>query len=180
MPDFFANVTPTRFRVEAVRNRYSVGVRQAFTRAVAVRVGDRTTTVRQGPQFRIGVQRQLTRVVSVGTQGPRGAPGEGWVEVPFRFGDATPKPLVTVAAGVLVKAVRLFVTEAFDGAGAALSVGDAGDPERLMASAEVLPGFVGEYETAPAVSYVVPTQVLLYITPGAVASAGGGVVVIEA
>lgn len=160
--------------------RFAVGVRQTFTRAVRVRLGDTLVRVDQAPVWRVGVRERTTRVIVGGTQGPRGAPGAGFIEVAFAFGDATPKPLATVAAGSLVKAVRLFVTEAFDGTAPALAVGDAGDPARLMAAGQNLPGTVGEYETAPGFVYGSGTQVQLHITPGAGATAGRGVVVIEA
>lgn len=169
-----------RFQVRTDGTRYAVGVRQTFTRAVRVPVGETVVRVDQAPVWRVGVRQRSTRVIVGGTQGPRGAPGDGWIEVAFAFGDATPKPLASVAAGTLVKAVRLFVTEGFDGTAPALAVGDAGDPERLMAAGQNLPGVVGEYETAPGVVYDVLTQVRLTITPGAGATTGRGVVVIEA
>lgn len=100
------------------------------------------------------------------------------VEFPFAFGDASPRTVRNVAAGKLVRRTQIHITEAFDGAGAALAVGDAGDAERLMAEGTNDPTDTGTYETNPAHRYGSDTDVLLTITPGAGASAGAGLLVL--
>lgn len=97
--------------------------------------------------------------------------------IAFAWGDASPKPLLTVPAGSRVLSVRLIVDTAFDGAGAALTVGD-GDPDRLLAAGENDPGTPGSYAAHPAVLYGADTALTLTITPGAGASQGAGAVII--
>ena len=98
--------------------------------------------------------------------------------IAFAWGDASPKQLLTVPAGRRVLTVRLIVDTAFDGAGAALAVGDAGDPGRLLAAAENDPGTPGTYAAHPAVLYGADTALTLTITPGAGASQGAGAVIV--
>lgn len=100
------------------------------------------------------------------------------VDVPFACGDASPKPLISAPAGKVIHDVRVAVTTAFDGAGAALTVGSAGDPDELMTAAQNLPSEAGAYEVSPGVSYGSTTAINLSITPGSGATQGAGVVTI--
>ncbi|NBC34077.1 MAG: hypothetical protein GVY13_15495 [Alphaproteobacteria bacterium] len=102
----------------------------------------------------------------------------GTALVPFAWGDASPKPLLTVPAGTRVLTVRLIVDSAFDGAGAALAVGDAGEPDRLLAAAENDPSTPGIYAAHPAALYGAETALALTITSGAGTSQGAGAVIV--
>lgn len=111
--------------------------------------------------------------------GPKGDPG-GFVvdELEFAYGDATPELIGTAFAGKTIISVQLLVTQAFDGTSPSLTIGDAGNNSRLMASSDNDPATVGQYETHPVYAYGSDTAVKLYITPGAGATQGRGLVVI--
>ena len=98
--------------------------------------------------------------------------------VPFAYGDASPKPLLTVPAGGRVLAVRVIIDSPFDGAGAALSVGDAAGPAGLMPAGANDPAVPGTYAAHPAALYATGTALTLAITPGAGASQGTGLVML--
>lgn len=120
------------------------------------------------------------KTINIQLSGPAGPPGSGGaVEIPFAYGDATPKDLLLVVANKLVYTVSVVIKQAFNGVGAALTIGSSGSPSALMAANENDPTQVGEYETNPSVFYGVNTQLQLFITPGAGASAGSGVVLIS-
>lgn len=110
-----------------------------------------------------------------GPMGPQGASGTGAaLEIPFAYGDATPKFITTAASGKLVYEASVLITETFNGAGAALVIGDAGIADRLLAATENDPGTLGTYTTHPNIVYLVDTVINLTITPGAGASQGAG------
>lgn len=124
-------------------------------------------------------EQQLT-VISLGEQGPPGRTGltgpggSGAIEINFAFGDATPAVLTTVLANKIVYGVALHIRVPFDGVGAALTVGDAGDTDRLMSSDENVPALIGSNTTNPAYAYSTDTELLLSITAGAGATQGSG------
>jgi len=127
------------------------------------------------------------QTISVGEQGPTGAQGPigltgpaggAAVEMSFSYGDATPATIATAVAGKLVYGVGVHIKVPFDGVGAALRVGDAGQLDRLMAATENDPTQVGSSTTAPAYAYGVNTAVLLSVTPGAGATQGSGIIVL--
>lgn len=116
-----------------------------------------------------------------GPQGPVGPPGPAGaasVEINFAFGDATPVTVVTATANKLVYSVQIHIRVPFNGTGAALTVGDAAQPDRLMKATENDVLTVGANTTAPAYMYTVNTPLLLSITPGAGATQGAGVLVL--
>lgn len=98
---------------------------------------------------------------------------------PFSFADASPVDVTTVAAGRAILAVAIVVQTPFDGAGAALSVGDAAIPDRFMAAAEVDPAAAGRYESSPVLALAADAAVRLSIAPGAGATAGSGLLVLD-
>ena len=114
-----------------------------------------------------------------GPTGPAGPPGSVAVEANFAFGDATPAAITTALAGKLVYGVELYIKTPFDGVGAQVVVGDAGQADRLMAANENDLLTVGGNHTTPAHAYAVDTPILLSITPGAGATQGAGVIVLR-
>lgn len=114
-----------------------------------------------------------------GPQGPQGPAGGATLEFPFSFGDATPATVTTALAGKLVYAVQLHIRTPFDGVGAALTVGDAAQTDRLMRASENDPFTTGSNTTAPAYAYGADTTVQLGIIPGAGATQGAGVLVLN-
>lgn len=128
--------------------------------------------------------RSVGGVVAAGQQGPQGLmglpgpAGGAAIEVAFSYGDATPVSAATALAGKLVYGVQIHIRVPFNGTGAALTVGDAGDTARLMAAVDNDPTAVGSYTTTPAYAYGSDTGLTLSITPGAGASQGAGVLVL--
>jgi hypothetical protein len=119
----------------------------------------------------------VTRVAEgVAGWGDAGTGSSSVIEHPFAWGDASPATVGLPLAGQTVFRSEIVITEAFDGAGAYLKLGDAGNPQRLIAETEVDPAQVAAFETAPAVAFDGQTAVLLTIVPGGAASAGRGVV----
>lgn len=146
---------------------------------------DNAVVVVEKPQVSTVVaDRAVAGVVAAGQQGPAGAtgpagpPGAAAVEVAFAYGDATPVALTTALSGKLVYGVDLHIRVPFDGSGAALTVGDAGNTARLMAANENDPTAAGSYTTTPVYAYGSDTGLTLSITPGAGASQGAGVLVL--
>jgi hypothetical protein len=101
-----------------------------------------------------------------------------FIELPFSYGDATPKPLSTALTGKLIHEIQIHIVTPFDGVGAALTVGDAGDPARLMAADQVDPATVATYAVHPGHRYESDTQMNLFITPGEGATQGDGLAII--
>lgn len=131
------------------------------------------------------LDRTVSGVVAVGQQGPAGAQGPAGpagsitLEFPFAFGDATPATVTTATANKVIYGVQVHITTAFDGVGAALVVGDAGQADRLMAAQENDPFVAGSYTTSPAHAYGVGTNILLGITAGAGATQGAGILIVS-
>lgn len=116
------------------------------------------------------------QIVTVSEPGPPGADAVGQRAFPFSCGDATPATLMTVNAGQMILAVTISLDVPFNGVGASLSVGDAGDDGRLLDSNMIEPTIVGAFQNAPCLRFVSDTQILLTIVPGTGASSGSGVV----
>jgi hypothetical protein len=114
----------------------------------------------------------------VGPAGPAGDPTDNTFQLSFSYGDATPEFIGTAPAGKLIETVRIYITQAFNGTSPSLTIGDAGDTDRLMAAVQNNPAAIGMYESFPIHSYGGATAVNLYIVPGAGATTGAGLVVI--
>lgn len=97
----------------------------------------------------------------------------------FSWGDASPEAIGTLPADKTALAVLLSIETAFNGSGAALSVGPSGSPAALMATSQNDPATAAQYETFPGISYGTDRTLYLTITPGSGASTGHGQVVIE-
>lgn len=102
------------------------------------------------------------------------------IQLPFSWGDATPASVdPQVPANCMVLEVGIHIEVPFNGVGAALKVGDAGDDDRLLTASQVDPATAGSYGSHPSYRYTVATTVKLAITPGAGASAGRGVLTLH-
>ena len=104
--------------------------------------------------------------------------GSALFELNFAYGDVSPALIAAVPLGGMVTQVDVIILNPFNGMGAALSIGDAGDHERLLAVNGNDPATVATYSAYPARTYGVMTDVFLYLTPGAGASSGNGVVLL--
>lgn len=98
----------------------------------------------------------------------------GVVEIPFSYGDATPKLLFSAPANKIIFEVAIVIETAFDSA-SSLSVGDAGDTQSLFETTDILTTETGTYTTEPGTKYGMATNVNLSITAGA-STQGSGLV----
>ena len=95
----------------------------------------------------------------------------------FAYNDASPKLVFPIPAGARIVFTQIQITTPFDDAAATLTVGDAGDTDRLLTADQNIPNQLGEYEAHTGYQYVAITNVNLIIIPG-ISTQGAGVVVI--
>lgn len=124
----------------------------------------------------IGPPGPVGPVGSVGPVGPAGPLGTESLQY-FSFGDASPAVVRVVTTPIMVLQVNFVITTPFNGAGATLSLGVAGQPQLLVASNQIDAAFATEYETNPNVA--IATNILLAITPGAGCTQGAGWIVLN-
>lgn len=117
-------------------------------------------------------------VVSVAEQGIPGAAGLGAIRKDFGFGDSTPDLIVMANAGDVVYGVEIVIMTPFDGTGAALTIGDSAQNDRLMQSTQNDPATPATYGAIPDYKYPAVTPINLYISPGAGATQGAGFILI--
>jgi hypothetical protein len=97
----------------------------------------------------------------------------------FAFNHTTPSPAsaFSIPAGGRILTVGLQITTAFDDPASTLTIGDGGNPSRLMSAAQNIPYEMGESESHVGYQYAASTAILLTITPGA-STQGSGVMYI--
>lgn len=95
----------------------------------------------------------------------------------FSYGDANPALIASLPAGRRVALAQIDVATAFNGIGAALSIGTLGSPGSIMPADDNDPRQVCSYSTTPMQT---ATDIYLFITPGSGATAGAGHVLIKA
>lgn len=101
------------------------------------------------------------------------------IEVPFSWGDATPKLIAEIAPDRVITTATILILVPFNGLGASLMLGDSGMLDRLIATDQNDPTFLAEYETNPGYSYSIATELVLTITPGEGCNQGEGLVLLE-
>lgn len=111
-------------------------------------------------------------------RGEPGLSGSGGIEFSFAWGDASPRNVTLAHTGKLVYGVGVHIEEAFDGVSPQISVGDAGNPQRLMPADMNDPSSVGTYETSPVYMYGSDTFITITIVPGVGATVGRGLLTI--
>lgn len=118
-----------------------------------------------------------------GVAGPRGQPGPPGngpnLRVPFAFGDASPRLVLTDASQLLIFSVRVHVSVPFDGVGSALSVGTQSDTDAFVPGTQVDLGVSSEFEFSPNVILGANEGLLFTLVSGAGATRGSGWIVIE-
>lgn len=97
----------------------------------------------------------------------------------FTFGVPSPMLLHTVQGPTLLAGVELDIRTPFNGVGAQLSIGQPGQPDRFMLAGENDPAFAAQYEVFPNLELAPGEGIYLFITPGAGATAGAGVVILN-
>lgn len=113
---------------------------------------------------------------AAGPQGPRGEPGlSGGGTTPpieFAFGDA-PGAVYTPSVDGMLTVVRLQMTTAFNGSGAAIELGTLADPAAAFPANFNDPYSTQEFEVTPDLPLLAGQSLRLTITPGS-ASQGAG------
>jgi hypothetical protein len=99
------------------------------------------------------------------------------VELNFTHASSSPLPILTVQAGRWIESVVVKVNTLFDGA-PTLTVGDAGDTDRLRVSTVWTPGTAGTYEVRWPHKYAASAVVNLYFAGGG-ATVGDGTVIVK-
>ena len=118
-------------------------------------------------------------LVSQGSSSPVAWANATISQIPFNYGDSTPELITTLPANSVVKQVDIIILTAFNGVGAALSVGSsAGSYIDLLNTSMVAPSLVGTWSNEPGLQYTSSTQVFIQITAGTGASQGKGYVVL--
>ena len=103
------------------------------------------------------------------------------INVPFAYGDASPRLVYQVPAGQTktVVTAQVVITQAFNGSASVLALGDMTQSDRLIASALIDTADAAEYETNPAIEYSAGSLILLSIAPGSGTTQGSGYVLLE-
>lgn len=100
--------------------------------------------------------------------------------IDFSYGDASPAVVHTMSAASEIVQVSLQIEQAFNGSGAAISLGTLTSPGLLFSSAMNNPAVVGVFEFSPREEIPAGADIILTITPGAGASQGAGQIFIQA
>lgn len=102
------------------------------------------------------------------------------IRAPFAFDDTSPLHIYqTPSFSVTVLTAQIQLNEAFDDGAATLTIGDAGDSDRLFTAADIDNiTEAGVYTTTPNHTYASTTAVQLTITPGT-STQGSGFVLLE-
>jgi hypothetical protein len=116
---------------------------------------------------------------STTTTGLKWAPNTTQIEIPFQYGNASPKPLVIIPANKLVLSCSIRITEAFDGVGATLQVGSAATPYDVMEQTDNAPGVLSSWSVNPNTVYGTDTEIYLTLNMGAGATAGAGLLILS-
>jgi hypothetical protein len=116
-----------------------------------------------------------------GRPGERGLPGTSGGTIPpiaFTYGEA-PHDVFTAPSDGRVVLSRIGISEAFDGAGAQITVGTSANHDALIGADDNDPMQLGQYETVPDFDLSEGDGVRIYITPGTGATQGAGFLFIE-
>lgn len=94
------------------------------------------------------------------------------VETQFSYIQAPAYPLVTIPDNGRVLTIRLLIDNEFDAVGAAITIGDDADVDRLMTAAENDPTTVNTYEVNPDQLYAGGSTIIKAYITGTGASQG--------
>ena len=130
------------------------------------------------------VNEQDKKIIDRMIQGKQGVPGIAGLganeyRMNFSYGDATPESIALVSAGTTIQTVTVIILTAFNGTGAALSVGIDGFPNLLMAASKCAPSIVATFMIYPQYKFTTSNTIKLFITPGTGATTGNGEIIIN-
>lgn len=108
--------------------------------------------------------------------GTGGSSTNNFVTIPFSYNSSTPVNILMMAANMLIYDCSIIIETAFNDPTSTLSVGDSGNPSRLMSSVDNSSTIENTYKTTPSHKYGSNTQVTLTITPGTSTQGSGYVV----
>lgn len=134
------------------------------------------------PPPRVVVDSTGVTVVSIGTQGPVGATGPAGTSAPpvsFSFGDASPVVISTGQPSQVILEITVNVVTAFNGLGAALSVGTSAFPSLYVTSQQVDLATEAEFEVSVGKTVAANTDIIVTIDPGTEATVGAGWVLVS-
>jgi hypothetical protein len=97
-------------------------------------------------------------------------------EMNFAYGDATPQPIFVLSAAAVIAEVNIWMLDTFDGVSPVITIGRFSAVDELMDASEIDPAFLSSFATRPGKEYSPGETVNLYITPGAGATKGRGVI----
>lgn len=101
------------------------------------------------------------------------------IEVPFSYGDASPKILAQVPQDKVVLSSSMVILEAFDGVLSELSVGSLAQPDDIMSTTDNVAQIAATWSNTPNTVYSAPTDIYLTINNGSGATQGRGIIVIN-
>jgi hypothetical protein len=102
-----------------------------------------------------------------------------FIEIPFNYGDASPKPLTIVPANKMVLMSSIVIKTALNGVGATLQIGSTGTPGDVMPTTDNAPSVQSNWTNNPDTVYGSDTQIYLTINNGSGATAGSGLVILQ-
>lgn len=161
-------------RTVVVQRQTGTAVVQARSSAVAVANRNTVESVEDRPSI-VGVVSRGPQ----GAQGPAGSSGAGLLPpINFSYGDASPAVVLLLSVTSEIAAVSLQIEEAFNGVGASIALGTAGEPGALIPSADNDPSMLVTYEFSPRIEYAGGTLILLTINAGTGGSSGRGQIIV--
>ncbi len=166
--DSAPSVTASAMMVTAeIVDESSISVSVATNQVVATVSTQDVTVDVQSQEINVDIS-------NAGLPGPRGP--SGILTFPFQYNNVFHLSLYVVPANKVVLRVEICLTTAFNGTSPSLSVGDAGNYQRLMTQAEIEPDKADTFTATPGISYGSDTQVYLTINGGSGGTAGEGIV----
>ncbi|MCC5631701.1 hypothetical protein LC613_28705 [Nostoc sphaeroides CHAB 2801] len=100
-------------------------------------------------------------------------------DINFAYTDVSSRLIYTASVNEIILTVTVVILVPFNGVGASISIGDAGQTDRLGNDTQIYLDQVGEYSINPAYKYTSSTAINLLLNAGAGATQGSGYIIIE-
>jgi len=115
--------------------------------------------------------------LTVGPAGPAGPAGASIEPTQFSFGDVSPRKILTLSGAHTRLRITVYLDNAFNGSGAAISIGSAGIPNTFLPTGSIDVSTPAIYEFALPNELSAGTELYLWLTPGSGAVSGSGSIV---